>query len=486
MKCPNCGREMAEGTLYCEYCGEDIHIVPDFEPELELDIQQTISEMAEEIEPDMTDGEAVYKKPEAAGRRGKWFWWFIGALGILILAAAAAMGIWVYQYHSEAAQVKKAVWYTAEGKYEQAIACYDRALELKGEDIELQFALAEVYFLENNKAEYEYYLRSIVKNEAATTEQLDRAYGKLIAIYWAREDYQTINDLLLASKNEQILSIYQNYIAENPQFSVNEGYYTSIQILKLSGGDNGKIYYTTDGSEPDEKSEVYVSPVILENGDYIIRAVFINSNGVSSAVVTKEYHIDNEVIPPPEVSLISGEYSSPISIEILEDDGEVYYTTDGSTPTENSVLYTGPIPMPLGKSTFCFARIRDGVTGEQAVRTFELTLNTDLTPELAVRRVKDYFLQTGKITDEAGHFSEETEEAYRYEYQYVINIKEVGDYYIVAENLLGTDGSLTKTGTTMAVDIYSGECFLVQRDSYNRMVLVETEKKKEEDSQEGE
>ena len=486
MKCPNCGREMAEGTLYCEYCGEDIHIVPDFEPELELDIQQTISEMAEETEPDMTDGEAVYKKPEAAGRRKKWFWWFIGALGILILAAAAAMGIWVYQYHSEAAQVKKAVRYTAEGKYEQAIACYDRALELKGEDIELQFALAEVYFLENNKAEYEYYLQNIVKNEAATTEQLDRAYGKLIAIYRAREDYQTINDLLLASKNEQILSIYQNYIAENPQFSVNEGYYTSIQILKLSGGDNGKIYYTTDGSEPDEKSEVYVAPVILENGDYIIRAVFINSNGVSSAVVTKEYHIDNEVIPPPEVSLISGEYSSPISIEILEDDGEVYYTTDGSTPTENSVLYTGPIPMPLGKSTFCFARIREGVTGEQAVRTFELTLNTDLTPELAVRRVKDYFLQTGKITDEAGHFSEETEEAYRYEYQYVINIKEVGDYYIIAENLLGTDGSLTKTGTTMAVDIYSGECFLVQRDSYNRMVLVETEKKKEEDSQEGE
>ena len=404
MKCPNCGREMAEGTLYCEYCGEDIHIVPDFEPELELDIQQTISEMAEETEPDKADGEAVNKKPEAAGRRKKWFWYFIGALGILILAAAAAMGIWVYQYHSEAAQVKKAVRYTAEGKYEQAIGCYDRALELKGEDIELQFALAEVYFLENNKAEYEYYLRSIVKNEAATTEQLDRAYGKLIAIYRAREDYQTINDLLLGSKNEQILSIYQNYIAEDPQFSVNEGYYTSIQILKLSGGDNGKIYYTTDGS----------------------------------------------------------------------------------TPTENSVLYTGPIPMPLGKSTFCFARIRDGVTGEQAVRTFELTLNTDLTPELAVRRVKDYFLQTGKIIDEAGHFSEETAEAYRYEYQYVINIKEVGDYYIIAENLLGTDGSLTKTGTTMAVDIYSGECFMVQRDSYNRMVLVETEKKKEEDSREGE
>ena len=36
---------MAEGTLYCEHCGEDIHIVPDFEPELEADLEQSISEI---------------------------------------------------------------------------------------------------------------------------------------------------------------------------------------------------------------------------------------------------------------------------------------------------------------------------------------------------------------------------------------------------------------------------------------------------------
>ena len=42
MKCPNCGEEMAEGSLYCEHCGEDIHIVPDFEPELEKSIAKTM------------------------------------------------------------------------------------------------------------------------------------------------------------------------------------------------------------------------------------------------------------------------------------------------------------------------------------------------------------------------------------------------------------------------------------------------------------
>ena len=29
---------MEEGKLYCEHCGEDIHIVPDFEPEIEYNM----------------------------------------------------------------------------------------------------------------------------------------------------------------------------------------------------------------------------------------------------------------------------------------------------------------------------------------------------------------------------------------------------------------------------------------------------------------
>lgn len=67
MKCPNCGREMAEGTLYCEYCGEDIHIVPDFEPELELDIQQTIRKMAEETEPDKAEEKQLTRSRRLQG-----------------------------------------------------------------------------------------------------------------------------------------------------------------------------------------------------------------------------------------------------------------------------------------------------------------------------------------------------------------------------------------------------------------------------------
>jgi len=49
MKCPNCGSKLQEGLLYCEKCGGDIHIVPDFEPELEENMQESLQQIAEAV-----------------------------------------------------------------------------------------------------------------------------------------------------------------------------------------------------------------------------------------------------------------------------------------------------------------------------------------------------------------------------------------------------------------------------------------------------
>ena len=50
MKCPNCGQEIQPDHLYCERCGMEIRIVPDFEPEIENSINETLSTVAEEID----------------------------------------------------------------------------------------------------------------------------------------------------------------------------------------------------------------------------------------------------------------------------------------------------------------------------------------------------------------------------------------------------------------------------------------------------
>ena len=35
MQCPNCKEELKDGNLYCEKCGYEIQMVPDFEPDVD-------------------------------------------------------------------------------------------------------------------------------------------------------------------------------------------------------------------------------------------------------------------------------------------------------------------------------------------------------------------------------------------------------------------------------------------------------------------
>ncbi len=468
MKCPNCGKEMGEGHLYCENCGEDIHIVPDFEPELELNMVQSMEQILEDVAQtggqDGTDTDKESAQQKTANHGGRFrtiIGW--GAIGFLVVAFIIG-GIGIYRHYSLDYQTNRARQAVKNQKYDRAIQCYTRAMELDRFNVSLKFELAEVYFLKNDKDEYEYWLLNIVSDPNTDSEQLESAYGKLIAIYRAKEDYQMINDMLLECQSESIRAAYQNYMAEAPQFSIPAGDYDTVKALKLTVTGKGNIYYTVNGGIPDESSDSYTTPILLENGDYIIQAVFVNENGVSSDIASAEYHIMVDELEAPEISVDSGEYDTPVNIIVLNDTENVYYTTDGTTPTMDSTLYTEPIPMPLGVSTFSFARLETGRNSVTVERSFTLELDTDITPEQAVDKVRENALQSGKIRDNEGHF-DDTNAHYVYQYLCVTNIEDINAFYVVAEVIVDAQGNAARTGNYFAINAYTGNYYKLQTDN---------------------
>lgn len=484
MKCPKCGAEIREGYLYCEKCGEDIHIVPDFDPEIEYSMHETLSGIVEEVREQVPDsGKEERERLRKAAAKRKRITLFAGVASLVLVVAVVAGILIVGQlrYHSVSYQITKANSSFQAGDTEKAIGYFERALELEGDDNALRFTLAELYSQCGREGEYVDMLFAVIRSGTATEEELAAAYKRIIAYYANLEDYASINTILMNTENDAIRIMFQNYMALPPEFSYQEGTYDKVVPLKLTSATQGTIYYTTDGTVPDETSEVYMTPIFLEAGSHTVSALFVNAYGIASEVVAKTYVIDVAKPPAPEVETYSGEYTTPVLIEVqLPMDGEVYYTTDGTIPTEHSAQYTEPIPMPLGKSEFKFITYsEEGVCGDCTTREFELKLDTESTPEQAVDTLVMGLVETGRLENTMGKPTGGVDGRYLYLYQYVLALPEQGDFYMVAEVFEDSIGVQNRTGTVYAVNVYTLECFKVIRGALDDYILEPIHKEQE-------
>ncbi|MGN0430751.1 MAG: chitobiase/beta-hexosaminidase C-terminal domain-containing protein [Lachnospiraceae bacterium] len=473
MKCPNCGTEMKEGYLYCEVCGEDIHIVPDFEPEIEYSISETLSGIVEDVLEEVPENNTAEENHTKRNKKRYIVMWAVVIAVILVIAlVTGGFALKNYRYNSVEYQVAQANADVASGKYEEAISYYRRALELQPENIAYRNVLADLYAQTGDEDAYVSTLIQILSSGYASEDEKEAVYKKLITFYKTKEDYASINTLLNNTTDEVIRTTYQEYMALPPEFSYQEGTYAEVVPLKLTSSIRGTIYYTLDGSVPDENSEVYTTPIFLETGYYEICATFINEYGIKSEVVKKTYVIDIFRPVAPEVEIYSGEYTRPEMIKVLVPaESTVYYTTDGTTPTNHSTPYTGPIPMPLGKSIYKFVTYnKEGVAGACTTRQYELVLQTDFTVDMAVEKLMALMIESGKIQDGTGTPVGLTGR-YLYVFQYAREISGQGDFYVISEIYEDTAGVQNKTGSHYAVNIYTQECFKLSKDASGSYVI---------------
>ena len=168
-----------------------------------------------------------------------------------------------------------------------------------------------------------------------------------------------------------------------PVFTPAPGTYTSSQQVTITDSVWGpNIYYTTDGSTPTASSTQYMGP-IWQSSSQTLKAIAIQS-GSSSAVTTAAYAIA-PVLPVPAFSLPGGigAYPAPQTVSILDavPGTTIYYTTDGSTPTTSSTLYSGPIRVSTTEIVEAIA-FESGFT-KSAVATILYTIASTTLPALA-------------------------------------------------------------------------------------------------------
>lgn len=98
------------------------------------------------------------------------------------------------------------------------------------------------------------------------------------------------------------IPISQPFI-DKPKFSIQGGFYDNPQTLVIAIDPSLQVYYTIDGTIPDQNSTLYAAPISLD-ATSAIRAIAFENGETPSDVVTQTYFI-NEDINLPFISLVT-------------------------------------------------------------------------------------------------------------------------------------------------------------------------------------
>lgn len=139
--------------------------------------------------------------------------------------------------------------------------------------------------------------------------------------------------------------------AAAPVISPNGGSFQSSQNVQLSSTTaSASIYYTLDGSTPTPSSTLYTAPITISS-ETTIKALASAPGYVQSGVSTATFSFISQT-PSVVASPAGGTYltAQTVTLSVSDPSAKIYYTIDGSIPSANATLYTGPIQVGVSET----------------------------------------------------------------------------------------------------------------------------------------
>lgn len=473
MVCPKCGNEIAEGHLYCEVCGEEIQMVPDFDIQVEESINVTLSSLAGDVNKPVIDDETInafatveipvddvkdslqdsqsHNKAINFIAKIPTAWIVLGAAICVVIIMSIFIALRSFSEPSVSENVyAKARKLYDQGEYFKTVEMLKNVNNSEDWDYNCAVLLSDCYMELYKYDEAIAVLTEAVKIEPEKTDLLRR----LMEAYIASDDMESVKRLLSETDNSEILSAYSGYIPKPPVFSLESGNYTDDENLSIMADNGETIYFTLDGSVPSLNSQQYDSPFVFDVGEHTVTAICANQYGIESEPVQKKYVIERKMLDDPILLTEGGVYSNPELIKLEKPvDAVIYYTDDGTDPGPDSYVYNQPIPMPLREKTFKFIMIdSEGVSSQVIEATYNLQMVTLVDVPSAEAAVQ-FLLKLGNKSVKQSEFKGSS--------AYHLNNS---NYYLIDEYSLQSSDKV-KTGRVFAVDVLTGEVYKIDMSS---------------------
>lgn len=112
--------------------------------------------------------------------------------------------------------------------------------------------------------------------------------------------------------------------------------------ITITAGSDAPVYYTTDGSAPTTESKIYSGPFTVDYPCNIRAVAAYKLNGCRSKTAVLAMGVTP--CDPPQMKVEDMKLILSHELENVD----IHYTLDGSTPTYDSPMYTGPVEIKGG------------------------------------------------------------------------------------------------------------------------------------------
>ena len=168
-----------------------------------------------------------------------------------------------------------------------------------------------------------------------------------------------------------------------PVFTPAGKLFSTTETVTISCSTEGSsIYYTNDGTTPTTTSTLYTSPIALTSTT-TLKAMAVKSEMDNSSIATSVYTKTDQVASPsitPAGGVLAT--SQQVTLSCTTTGAAIYYTTDGSTPTATSTVYTGAF-MITEPVTIKAIALKAGMVDSSISQAIFTASNTVATPVIS-------------------------------------------------------------------------------------------------------